>query len=86
MMEQLLNRYTNFIAMLFLILFVACDQDKFTLTGTIKDNGKTLIYLAVSVQERNPRFASKADNILPMTLTVGEYSLTVNYADYQHNY
>jgi len=68
-----------------LLFIVALAQDKFTISGYLKDakNGEVLIGATVSATELKTGTAANAYGFYSLSLPKGEYTIVVNYLGYQ---
>jgi hypothetical protein len=69
-----------------LLLFSGVNaQNKYTLSGTVKDlkNGETLIGAGITIKEKNVSVVSNAFGFYSITEPEGNYTITVNYIGYK---
>ncbi len=77
-------RKIYFLSALFLLPALLFSQNKYTISGYIKDvqNGETLISAAVSVKGTNKGIVSNQYGFYSLTLTEGNYELIVSYVGF----
>lgn len=73
------------IIILFLFIGSIKAQNKFTISGTIKDfkNGETLIGAAVTIKEKNVSVVSNVFGYYSISEPEGNYTISVNYIGYK---
>jgi len=78
-------RYKNILSVLLLLPSLLAAQNKFTVSGYVKDsqNGETLIGAAVLVKDQPKGISSNQYGFYSLTLTEGEYELIGSYVGYQ---
>ncbi|WP_462255158.1 TonB-dependent receptor [Ferruginibacter sp.] len=74
-----------FLLLLILVPFFAKAQNRFTVSGFIKDslNGETLIGASIAVQEKTKGISSNQYGFYSITLEEGEYIFISSYIGYQ---
>jgi uncharacterized membrane protein YfhO len=73
-----------FLAGLLLIIQLASGQNKYTISGYIKDSlsGETLIGASISVNGKGKGVSSNQYGFYSITLPKGNYQVTVSFAGY----
>lgn len=76
---------TGFLLVLIFFHISSLTQNKYIISGTIKDkhNGELLIGAAVKIEERNIGTVTNGYGFYAITAPPGNYSISVNYAGYQ---